>query len=213
MQGAMIPKMSLQQYCKFQISSSSGCSRGPSLPAGYLSVSPTPYYSVRNKGNVCRQKAIYCPWHLLPTLPFPCPKAPSSGSCSPVFGLHGALSGPSHILRVLGLQSHQPISLGCQRGRVLTYKAQRKGKAGVPWDAYQDSSRTDAQSWAPGSTCPGQTHRAFAAAPGAPDELVFANGGAPLGTASLHLLPWLLALALGLPRAWGPVQAGGCWAG
>lgn len=39
LEDAMIPKMSLRQYCKCQITSSSGCSRGSSLPVGYLSIS------------------------------------------------------------------------------------------------------------------------------------------------------------------------------
>lgn len=39
-------------------------------------------------------------------------------------------------------------------------------------------------------------------------ELVFANGAAPPGTASQHLLPRLLALALGLPCAEVLLQTG-----
>lgn len=43
---------------------------------------------------------------------------------------------------------------GCL-GTVLTYTAQRKGKAGVLWDTCQDSSRTDTQSLCCCSRCSG----------------------------------------------------------
>lgn len=109
----------------------------------HLTPSLSPYYSVRDMEKVCGWKTIYCPRCLLPSLLFPCPRAPGSGSCSPIFGLYRALCGLSHTLRLLGQPSHQPISLGAvgQRcpGRVPAYKAQRKGKAGVPWDTCAES--------------------------------------------------------------------------
>lgn len=78
----------------------------------HLPPSLSPYYSVRDMEKVCGWKTIYCPQCLLPSLLFPCPRAPGSGSCSPIFGLYRALCGLSHTLRLLGQPSHQPISLG-----------------------------------------------------------------------------------------------------
>lgn len=54
-----------QQFRLFQRTFPSCCI------AKCLSLTLSPYYSVRDKEKACRQKAIYCPWH---RLPFPaCP--------------------------------------------------------------------------------------------------------------------------------------------
>lgn len=204
-----------QQFRLFQRTFPSCCI------AKCLSLTLSPYYSIRDKEKACRQKEIYCPWRLLPSLPFPCPGAPGSGLAPALPFL--VYTGLSHTPRLLGLQSHQPISLGCQRGRgwpgrVLTYKAQRKGQAGVPWDTSQDSSSTDTQSRASGSKCPGQTHRAFAAAPAPLLQVLRMNWCLPMVLLLWARLPstccpgcWLWLWACHVPGVL--LQAGGCWAG
>lgn len=153
--------------------------------------------------NLCRQKAI-------PSLPIVsahicCPSAagPPITPFPVVLGLSAPWSPDTRAEAMPAAMRRGPVPPLCPDSVPLGRRAQGEGRG---QRAHDMPIQSQDPAWT-GTESPG-TGSAFVDAPAplfqAPHEPVLANHSAWLGMVSQHLLPRLLALALGLPRAWSP---------